>query len=136
MSPYPNPPPFPLPEVDVPREVATSPESVVRFLAGELAATCGIPAGQLDQVVGEVMRRETLGTTGIGRGVALPHARSAAVARLGVVLGRLPTPLDWHAIDAQPVRLVCLLLSPLSDPANHLRRLENLVRTLQDRAGM
>jgi mannitol/fructose-specific phosphotransferase system IIA component (Ntr-type) len=136
MSPDPTPPPLPIPEVDVPRPVATSRETVVRFLVGELAATCGIPAGQIDQVVGEVMRRETLGTTGIGGGVALPHTRSAAVAQLGVVLGRLPVPLDWYAIDAQPVRLVCLLLSPLSDPVNHLRRLENLVRTLQNRTGI
>lgn len=136
MSPDPNSAPFPMPEVDVPRPVAASPESVVRFLAGELAATCGVTAEQLEQVVGEVMRRETLGTTGIGGGVSLPHTRSAAVAQLGVVLGRLPVPLDWHAIDAQPVRLVCLLLSPTHNPANHLRHLENLVRTLQARAAM
>jgi mannitol/fructose-specific phosphotransferase system IIA component (Ntr-type) len=137
MTPDPNNPQgFRPPEVDVPPSAATSPELVVRFLVGELADTCGIPAMQVDHVVGEVMRRESLGTTGIGGGVALPHTRSAAVNQLGVLLGRLPAPIDWHAIDAQPVRLVCLLLSPLTDPANHLRFLETLVRTLQERGRM
>jgi nitrogen PTS system EIIA component len=134
MTPDPNQPrDFRPPEVDVPRQVATSPETVVRFLAGELAETCAVTAEQFEQVVGEVMRREALGSTGIGGGLALPHTRSAAVSRFGAVIGRLPVPVEWHAIDAEPVRVVCLMLSPVENPAAHLRRLEGLVQTLRDR---
>jgi mannitol/fructose-specific phosphotransferase system IIA component (Ntr-type) len=118
------------PEVEFPREAASSREAVVRFLVGELAATCGILADQIEQVVGEVFRREALGTSGIGGGLAIPHTRSEAVRDVGVLLGHLPVPLDWQAIDAEPVRLVCLVLTPRSQPGTRLRADDRLLRWL------
>ena len=117
----------------MPGVVATSPEVVVRFLVGTLAATCGITPDRLEQVVGEVMRREALQSTAIGRGIAIPHARSDAVGFAGIIIGRLPVPVDWHAIDAEPVRLACMVLSPRNRPGDHLRYLERVVRNLLDR---
>jgi mannitol/fructose-specific phosphotransferase system IIA component (Ntr-type) len=122
----------PYPMIDVPESEAGSRESVVRFLVGELAATCGVAAGQLDDVVRSVLRRETLGTTGIGQGMAIPHARSEAVAAVGVLIGRLPVPVEWDAIDAEPVRLACLLLAPRDTGVPRPKHLEGLVRFLRD----
>jgi mannitol/fructose-specific phosphotransferase system IIA component (Ntr-type) len=125
---------FGYPAVDVPPSAAT-PEAVVRFLVGELAMTCGVAAEQIDDVVRRVMQRETLGTTGIGGGVALPHTRSDAILDRGILVGRLAAPMDWHAIDGEPVRFVCLLLAPPAQPGEYLRAMETLVRNIRDRRG-
>jgi len=126
---------FTPPRVDVPPVFATSREAVFRFLVGELAAACGTPAEYVEEIVRTLMRRETLGSTGIGGGIALPGARSAAIVRAGVVVGHLPAPMDWDAIDAEPVSEVCLVLSPRDRPADHLRTLTAVVQSYAARRG-
>ena len=116
---------FPFPVTDVPATAAT-PEAVVRFLAGALVA-----ADRVDEVVRLVMRREELGSTGVGRGIAIPHANIPAVTRVATGLGRLTTPTDWHAVDGNPVSLVCLLLVPEGRAGDKLRQLERVVRLLR-----
>src|SRR5262245_49862206 len=99
---------FGFPVVAVP-PTATIPDAVVRFLVGELVAADRIPPAAGQRVVEAVLRRETLGSTGIGKGLAIPHAKSDDVTDAVVVIGRLPTPIDWSAIDGEPVNLVCLI---------------------------
>lgn len=120
--------------IDVPSGVST-PAAVVRFLAGELSAAHGLSAEHVELIVAEVLRREQLGSTGIGGGVAIPHASTDLVAEPAVLLGRLAAPIDWQAIDGEPVGLVCLLLSPRTNPGARLRHLESIVRSLRGDPG-
>lgn len=76
-----------------------------------------------DVLLGTLQRSLRLGRTGVGKGVALPHARSACVRRPGVVLGRSSRGIDWGAADGQEVHLVALVLSPCATRADaHVAR--------------
>ena len=80
-----------------------------------------------------LLAREALGSTGVGRGIAIPHARIAGLPRLFGLLARLERPIDFMAIDDQPVDLVCLLLTPASAAAEHLPALACLSRRLREK---
>jgi len=102
---------------------------LLKDLSSRAAAALGIEAGS---VATAILKREELGSTGVGAGVALPHARLAEVKRPFGVLARLRRTIDFAAIDGEPVDLVFLLLlsaAPGGDPLNALaavsRRLRN-----------
>ncbi|MEP2735280.1 MAG: PTS sugar transporter subunit IIA [Erythrobacter sp.] len=78
--------------------------------------------------------REKLGSTGFGRGVAIPHARAAGINRPLVVLLRLENPVEYDAADAMPVDLVFAMLSPENAGATHLHALASISRTVRDEA--
>jgi nitrogen PTS system EIIA component len=83
-------------------------------------------------VLSAVLRREELGSTGLGNGVAVSHARLDAVTRPAGVLARLKHPIAFEAIDGHPVDLVCLLLLPVSPQGAQLQALACVARTLRD----
>src|SRR3954463_7158660 len=83
-------------------------------------------------VLSAVLRREELGSTGLGNGVAVSHARLDAVTRPAGVLARLKHPIAFEAIDGHPVDLVCLLLLPASPQVVQLQALAYVARTLRD----
>lgn len=78
--------------------------------------------------------RETLGSTGFGRGVAIPHCRSTQIRRPSLALIRLEAPMDYAAADALPVTLVCGLVSPENAGAAHLHALAAISRLTRDEA--
>ena len=78
------------------------------------------------------MERERLGTTGIGHGIAIPHARLAEVDRLVGLFARLDHPVDFEALDDQPSDLIFLLLAPDSADADSLKALARISRVLRD----
>jgi len=78
--------------------------------------------------------RETLGSTGFGRGVAIPHCRNKDIRRPSLALIRLEAPLDFAAADALPVTLVCGLVSPENAGATHLHALAAISRLARDEA--
>ncbi len=78
-----------------------------------------------------VMERERLGTTGIGSGVAIPHARIAGLTRMSAAFARLETPIEYEAVDDRPVDLVVMLLAPEDAGAEHLRALARVSRLLR-----
>ena len=80
-----------------------------------------------------LLERERLGTTGIGNGIAIPHARFSEIDRLYGVFARLEKPIDFEAVDDQPVDLVFLLLAPESAGADHLKALARISRLLRDK---
>lgn len=88
--------------------------------------------------VGEVLEsleaREALGSTGFGRGVAIPHCRSKDILRPSLALIRLDAPIDFDAADAQPVTLICGLVSPENAGATHLHALAAISRLTRDEA--
>ena len=91
-------------------DVRTSDKSrLLEQLSTEAAAAAGLAA---DEVVREIAKREELGSTGVGNGVALPHARLPSLKAPFALLARLRHPIDFDAIDGEPVDIVLLLLIP------------------------
>ena len=82
-------------------------------------------------VVSTALDREKLGSTGVGNGVALPHARLPGLDRIYTAFARLSDPIDFDAIDGRPVDLVCLILAPLDDGGAYLRNLAQVSRLLR-----
>ena len=84
------------------------------------------------EVLDALQERESLGPTGVGQGVALPHARLHALDRVAGLFIRLEKPLDFDAVDRLPVDLVFALLAPKSTGVDHLKALALVSRTLRD----
>ncbi len=100
----------------------------------ELARKAAQLTHQPERVVFDVLiERERLGTTGIGHGIAIPHGKLADLDRLYAVFARLEKPVDFDAIDEQPVDLIFLLLAPEKAGADHLKALARISRLLRDR---
>ena len=97
---------------------------------GELAQGCYDVSSP--QVVEALIEREGLGPTGVGQGIALPHARLSDVDRVQGIFLRLEKPLNFDAIDRQPVDLVFALLAPQDAGVDHLKALALVSRTLRD----
>ena len=93
--------------------------------ANELAA---VPA---DTILNALLKREKLGSTGVGQGVALPHTRIAGINRPVAMVARLKQPIDFESIDGQPVDIVFLLLTPDEEPNKHLNVLACFSRKLR-----
>jgi mannitol/fructose-specific phosphotransferase system IIA component (Ntr-type) len=69
-------------------------------------------------IVSTLLKREELGSTGIGKGIAIPHCRSLAVDKLEIAIGRTTKPIKFNAIDKKPVSLIFLIIAPPQDPGN------------------
>ncbi|MEY2883598.1 MAG: IIA-like nitrogen-regulatory protein PtsN, partial [Pseudomonadota bacterium] len=85
-------------------------------------------------ILERVRERETLGSTGFGGGAAIPHARIPGLDQVVVVLARLVVPVDYGALDGDPVDIAVLLLSPEGAGADHLKALARISRALRDPA--
>jgi PTS system nitrogen regulatory IIA component len=83
------------------------------------------------ELLSAVMERERLGTTGIGSGVAIPHARVKGLTQMSAAFARLGTEIDYDAVDDRPVDLVVMLLAPENAGAEHLRALAQVSRLLR-----
>jgi PTS system nitrogen regulatory IIA component len=81
-----------------------------------------------------LLEREALGTTGIGDGVAIPHAKVAGISDMVVAFGRSSVGVEYHAIDAKPVNLIFLLVTPEDRPGDHLKALARISRILKNAA--
>jgi PTS system fructose-specific IIA component/PTS system nitrogen regulatory IIA component len=120
----------------LPSLTATSRDEAIAEMVKVLEAAGAFEAASSNDIVAAVLRREQLGSTGIGRGVAIPHSRHSAVSRLvgGMALCRRPEGIEFNAIDGEPVHVLILLISPQDQPGHHLRALDCVVQTLKDDA--
>ncbi|MDO5612727.1 MAG: PTS sugar transporter subunit IIA [Paracoccus sp. (in: a-proteobacteria)] len=84
------------------------------------------------EVLDALQERESLGATGVGHGVAVPHARLHALGKVVGLFIRLDKPMDFDAVDRQPVDLIFALLAPQSTGVDHLKALALVSRTLRD----
>ncbi len=116
-----------LPPEQVFRLRAASKGAVLAELSRRAAAAIGVPAADISAAV---TARERLGSTGVGAGIAIPHARLEGLDAPVAFLARLDRLLEWVSIDGRPVDLVCLLLSPLNADAEHLSALAAITRRL------
>ena len=97
---------------------------------GELAAQAyGISAAT---AIDGLQERESLGATGVGHGIALPHARLEDISHIRAIFLRLEKPLDYDSVDRQPVDLVFALLAPKDSGVDHLKALALVSRTMRD----
>ena len=98
----------------------------------ELAARAAQLIGLGEREILEVLQqREKLGSTGIGNGIAIPHGKLAKLERLFGLFARLERPIDFEALDGQPVDLVFLLLAPEAAGADHLKALARVARLMR-----
>ena len=99
----------------------------------EIAAKAAQLSGQNERIIFEtLLQREKLGSTGVGNGIAIPHGKLPKLARLFGLFARLDRPVDFEALDGQPVDLVFLLLAPEGAGADHLKALARVARMLRD----
>ncbi|MCX7701379.1 MAG: PTS sugar transporter subunit IIA [Gemmataceae bacterium] len=105
---------------------------VVREMVQALLDAGEIDPAEMESIVKAIMNREELGSTGIGRGVAVPHAKHASVDRLVGTVAVSRDGVDFDSLDGEKVHVLFLLVSPLDRPGDHLRALENIARQLRD----
>jgi len=102
-------------------------------LARRAATALGKEPGQVAEALN---RRESLGSTGLGSGIALPHARLSSISKPFCLLARLREPLAFDAVDEKPVDLICLVLLPERQSSEQLNVLAAIARRLRDHAAL
>src|ERR1700755_2052879 len=110
---------------------ASGKKQLLQELARHAAQITGVNEKKIFETL---LERERLGTTGVGNGIAIPHGKLADFKRMYGVFARVDKPLDFEAIDEQPVDLIFLLLAPEGAGADHLKALARVSRLLRDRA--
>jgi PTS system nitrogen regulatory IIA component len=117
------------PEAVIPALKVNGKKQALQELAARAAELCG----QNERAVFEVLlQREKLGTTAVGYGIAIPHGKLPKLDRMFGLFARLDRPIDFEAMDDQPVDLVFLLLAPEGAGADHLKALARVARLLRD----
>lgn len=116
-------------EAVIPVLKANSKKQLLQELASKAAEITGLPEREIFDVI---LQRERLGSTGVGNGIAIPHGKLTTLSRIVGVFARLDHPIDFEALDDQPVDLVFLLLAPEGAGADHLKALSRIARVLRD----
>lgn len=117
------------PKAVVPSLHARCKREALAALAERAAALTGADA---DAIREALMEREKLGSTGVGRGVAIPHGKIEGLGAMTGLLARLDQPIDFEAVDEQPVDIIFVLLAPADASAAHLKALAKVSRLLRD----
>jgi len=118
-------------EATVPQLQAKDRDGAITELVTALANAGGIPADLAKEVTKAVIKRENEASTGMGKGVAVPHVKHAAVKKVTAVVGHSAAGIDFASLDEQPVYSVILLISAVDNPDKHLQAMENIFRHLQ-----
>src|SRR5438132_5281745 len=122
---------FIIAEAIVPELKAADRDGAIRELVESLARAGGLPQDSVDEIAAALVKREQNGSTGFGKGVAVPHVKHAKVSRMAGAIGRSGTGIDFAALDHQPVYSVFLLLSPENQPQQHLAAMNCVFTNLQ-----
>ena len=109
-----------------------SKEGAIRAMVASLHDAGEIPADAVEGIIAAVLKREELGSTGIGNGVAVPHTKHASVSRLVATVALAKNGVDFASLDGDPVFVLFLLVSPPDRPGDHLRGLETISRHLRE----
>lgn len=111
---------------------AKTKEEAIRALVRSLRDAKQIPGENEEQIVAAIMKREELGSTGIGRGVAVPHTKHVSVGGLVATVAIARSGVDFDSLDGEVVHILFLLVSPPERPGDHLRGLESISRHLKN----
>lgn len=106
-----------------------SKKQLLQELSAKAAQVTGLSEREVFDVI---LQRERLGSTGVGNGIAIPHGKLTSINNIVGVFARLSEPVDFEALDDQPVDLVFLLLAPEGAGADHLKALSRIARVLRD----
>jgi PTS system nitrogen regulatory IIA component len=120
-----------VPEAVLPQLKASSKKQLLRELADHAGDVLHLDSRSIYEAL---LQRERLGSTGIGKGIAIPHGKFNDLPSLCGLFARLEKPLDFEALDQEPVDLVFLLLAPENAGADHLKALAKIARVLRDPA--
>ena len=107
-------------------------EEAVREMVQSLLDAGDLEKDEFESIVKAILKREELGSTGIGRGVAVPHTKHPSVDRLVGTVAVSKDGVDFASLDGETVQLFFLLISPPDRPGDHLRALESISRQLRD----
>ena len=110
---------------------ATTRDEAIRELVTSLATAGAIELEAVEEIVASLVKREKNGSTGFGKGVAVPHVKHAGVKKMAGTLGRSAAGIDFSALDSQPVYSICLLLSPENQPQQHLQAMNTVFSNFQ-----
>jgi len=116
----------------IPELTAGSKETVIREMVESLRGAGQFRGADTEDIVRAILKRELLGSTGIGRGVAIPHTKHSSVERLIGTVAVSHKGVGFDSLDGEPVYVFVLLISPQDRPGDHLRALENVSRCLRD----
>ena len=112
-------------------KTSTKPDAI-REIVGALVQVGALESAHKHEIIDAILEREKLGSTGIGRGFAVPHGRHASVDRVVGALAVSRSGIDFDALDREPVHTLVLLVSPVDPPDLQLRALEKISRYLRD----
>jgi mannitol/fructose-specific phosphotransferase system IIA component (Ntr-type) len=116
----------------IPDLPATNKEGVIRAMVESLRAAGQFRGADVEDIIRAILKREFLGSTGIGRGVAIPHTKHNSVERLVGTVAVSQKGIAFDSLDGEPVHVFVVLISPQDRPGDHLRALENVSRSLRD----
>ncbi len=116
----------------IPDLTASSKEAVIREMVEGLRAAGQFKGSDPEDLIRAILKRELLGSTGIGRGVAIPHTKHGSVDKLVGTVALSRPGISFESLDGEPVHVFVLLISPQDRPGDHLRALENVSRSLRD----
>ncbi|MCA8986709.1 MAG: PTS sugar transporter subunit IIA [Planctomycetaceae bacterium] len=107
-------------------------EDAIRRLVGSLKSAGQITADSEESIVGAIMNREELGSTGIGKGIAVPHTKHPSVEELVATIAISRDGVDFASLDGEDVYIFFMLVSPPDRPGDHLRALETISKHLRN----
>jgi len=119
-------------EALVPQLSATERDEVIAELLDALIASEAVSSDLRDELMAKILERENRGSTGFGKGVAVPHVKHDQITEMVATIGVSANGVDFNALDKAPVYSVVLLLSPMDKPDEHLQAMENIFRNLQN----
>ncbi|MGD8786025.1 MAG: PTS sugar transporter subunit IIA [Phycisphaerales bacterium] len=118
-------------EAMIPQLQANDRDGAITELAESLSKAGKLAKNKWKEIAKAVIKRENEASTGMGRGVAVPHVKHKVVKDVVAVIGLSGTGIDFSALDKQPVYSVILLVSPVDNPDRHLQAMENIFKHLQ-----
>jgi mannitol/fructose-specific phosphotransferase system IIA component (Ntr-type) len=119
------------PKALVPQLEATQRDDVITEMVDALVASGAADASMRDELIEQIMKREKAGSTGFGKGVAVPHVKHEGIEKMTATIGISSHGVDFNALDKAPVYSIILLMSPKDKPDDHLQAMENIFRNLQ-----
>ena len=118
------------PQSIVPRLATSERDQVIAEMVDAMLASGAADPRLRDELIGRILERERRGSTGFGRGIAVPHVKHKNVKKMAAAIGLSPTGVDFNALDKQPVYSIFLLLSPEDRPEDHLQAMEVIFKNL------
>jgi len=106
-------------------------DGVIKEMVDKLVEAGKLGAKEAPEIIKSIIKREKQGSTGFGKGVAVPHVKHPGSKSLVATIGRSSSGIDFAALDRAPVYIVVLLLSPPENPEEHLQAMETIFRHLQ-----